>query len=226
MATRSWRRWSRRSDHRGTASLKRDPRERAAPPRTTVNKSLVGHDQNTCDRSADRFDERRLIRAKRLRPLALQRLGRARRRPRLRPRAPRSLASQSWPPSMPPWKTSSQGRESGFVVDGLSDPVVNRDLLALGVVTVMLVILALLNAIFTTWATVLEARRAAVMRALGASARQVAPWTDHRPGGLNCSGDARRFRNCMSGTVPCEHGISAGPTTGYRVDRDRRDGRG
>jgi putative ABC transport system permease protein len=44
----------------------------------------------------------------------------------------------------------------------------------LGVITVMLVALALLNAIFTTWATVLDARRAsAVMRALDARARQV-----------------------------------------------------
>lgn len=44
----------------------------------------------------------------------------------------------------------------------------------LGVITVMLVALALLNAIFTTWATVLDARGAsAVMRALGARARQV-----------------------------------------------------
>jgi putative ABC transport system permease protein len=52
--------------------------------------------------------------------------------------------------------------------------VINRDLQMLGVVTVMLVALALLNAIFTTWATVLDARRAsAVMRALGARARQV-----------------------------------------------------
>lgn len=63
---------------------------------------------------------------------------------------------------------------SGFTAGGLSDPVVNRDLEMLGVVTVMLVALALLNAIFTTWATVLDARRAsAVMRALGARARQV-----------------------------------------------------
>ena len=63
---------------------------------------------------------------------------------------------------------------SGLFASGISDPVVNRDLQMLGVITVMLVALALLNAIFTTWATVLDARRAsAVMRALGARARQV-----------------------------------------------------
>jgi putative ABC transport system permease protein len=63
---------------------------------------------------------------------------------------------------------------SGLFAAGISDPVVNRDLQMLGVITVMLVALALLNAIFTTWATVLDARRAsAVMRALGARARQV-----------------------------------------------------
>ncbi|MGH3266657.1 MAG: FtsX-like permease family protein, partial [Trebonia sp.] len=63
---------------------------------------------------------------------------------------------------------------SGLVATGISDPVVNRDLQVLGVITVMLLTLALLNAVFTTWATVLDARRAsAVMRALGARARQV-----------------------------------------------------
>src|SRR5580693_4118553 len=42
------------------------------------------------------------------------------------------------------------------------------------VVTIMLVVLAALNAIFTTWATVIDARRAsALMRALGARAPQV-----------------------------------------------------
>jgi putative ABC transport system permease protein len=63
---------------------------------------------------------------------------------------------------------------SGLTAGGLSDPVVNRDLQVLGVITVMLVTLALLNAVFTTWATVLDAQRAsAVMRALGARSRQV-----------------------------------------------------
>ena len=63
---------------------------------------------------------------------------------------------------------------SGLISGGLSDPVVNRDLEMLGVITVMLVTLALLNAVFTTWATVLDARRSsAVMRALGARPGQV-----------------------------------------------------
>ena len=57
---------------------------------------------------------------------------------------------------------------------GLSDPVINRDEQMLAVVTVMLVTLAVLNVIFTTWATVLDARRSsALMRALGARSRQV-----------------------------------------------------
>jgi ABC-type lipoprotein release transport system permease subunit len=57
---------------------------------------------------------------------------------------------------------------------GLSDPVVNRDEQMLAIITIMLVTLAVLNAIFTTWATVLEAKRAsALMRALGARVQQV-----------------------------------------------------
>jgi hypothetical protein len=54
------------------------------------------------------------------------------------------------------------------------DPVVSRDEQMLAVITIMLVALAVLNALFTTWATVLDARRSsALMRALGARARQV-----------------------------------------------------
>jgi ABC-type lipoprotein release transport system permease subunit len=57
---------------------------------------------------------------------------------------------------------------------GLSDPVVNRDEQMLAIITVMLVALAVLNALFTTWATVLDAQRSsALMRALGARNRQV-----------------------------------------------------
>jgi putative ABC transport system permease protein len=56
----------------------------------------------------------------------------------------------------------------------LSNPVVDRDEQMLLVITIMLVTLAALNAIFTTWATVLDAKRAAaLMRALGARVRQV-----------------------------------------------------
>jgi hypothetical protein len=45
---------------------------------------------------------------------------------------------------------------------------------SLAMLAIMLVVLAALNAIFTTWATVTDARRAsALMRALGARARQV-----------------------------------------------------
>jgi putative ABC transport system permease protein len=57
---------------------------------------------------------------------------------------------------------------------GLSDPVINRDEQMLTVVTVMLITLAALNTLFTTWATVLDARHAAaLMQALGARSRQV-----------------------------------------------------
>jgi putative ABC transport system permease protein len=62
----------------------------------------------------------------------------------------------------------------GLTAGGLSDPVVNRDEQMLAVITILLVALAVLNALFTTWATVVDARRAsALMRALGARARQV-----------------------------------------------------
>jgi putative ABC transport system permease protein len=64
---------------------------------------------------------------------------------------------------------------------GLANPVVTRDGQMLAVITVVLVILAAISAIFTAWATVLDASRAsALMRALGASARQVSTglaWT-------------------------------------------------
>jgi putative ABC transport system permease protein len=57
---------------------------------------------------------------------------------------------------------------------GLSNPVVNRDEQMLTVVTIMLITLAALNTLFTTWATVLDARHAAaLMRALGARSRQI-----------------------------------------------------
>lgn len=63
---------------------------------------------------------------------------------------------------------------SGLTAGGLSDPVINRDEQMLAVITIMLVALAVLNALFTTWATVLDARRSsALMRALGARATQV-----------------------------------------------------
>jgi putative ABC transport system permease protein len=63
---------------------------------------------------------------------------------------------------------------SALTAGGLSDPVVNRDEQMLAIITIMLVTLAVLNALFTTWATVLDARRSsALMRALGARTGQV-----------------------------------------------------
>jgi putative ABC transport system permease protein len=57
---------------------------------------------------------------------------------------------------------------------GLSNPVINRDEQMLVVITVALVALAVLNAVVTAWATVLESRTAsALTRALGASPRQL-----------------------------------------------------
>ena len=63
---------------------------------------------------------------------------------------------------------------SALTGGGLSNPVINRDEQMLAIITIMLVALAVLNALFTTWATVLDARRAsALMRALGGRCRQV-----------------------------------------------------
>jgi len=60
------------------------------------------------------------------------------------------------------------------VSSGVGDPVVERDEQMLVVLTVVLVALAVLNAIVTAWATVLETRRSsALTRAIGASPRQV-----------------------------------------------------
>jgi putative ABC transport system permease protein len=65
-------------------------------------------------------------------------------------------------------------RTSGASAGGLPNPVAIRDEQMLLVITIMLVTLAALNAIFTAWATVLDARRpSALMRALGARSRQV-----------------------------------------------------
>lgn len=62
----------------------------------------------------------------------------------------------------------------GLTAGGLSDPVVNRDEQMLLVITILLIVLAVLNALFTTWATVLDVRRSsALMQALGAPVSQV-----------------------------------------------------
>ncbi len=63
---------------------------------------------------------------------------------------------------------------TGKLAGGLVSPVVSRDEQMLLVITVMLITLSALNAIFTAWATVLDARRpSALMRALGARSEQV-----------------------------------------------------
>ena len=60
------------------------------------------------------------------------------------------------------------------VSSGIGDPVVERDEQMLVVLTVALLALAVLNAIVTAWATVLESRRSsALTRALGASPREL-----------------------------------------------------
>jgi putative ABC transport system permease protein len=65
-------------------------------------------------------------------------------------------------------------RGPSFAGTGLANPVVSRDGQMLLVISVVLGILAAISAIFTAWATVLDARRAsALMRALGATSRQV-----------------------------------------------------
>ena len=56
----------------------------------------------------------------------------------------------------------------------VGDPVITRDTQMLAVLTVVLIALAVLNAVCTAWATVLDYRRSsALARALGASPRQV-----------------------------------------------------
>ena len=66
------------------------------------------------------------------------------------------------------------GQQRFGSASGLGDPVASRDEQMLLVITVALVALAALNAIFTAWATVLDARHStALARALGASPRQV-----------------------------------------------------
>jgi putative ABC transport system permease protein len=70
---------------------------------------------------------------------------------------------------------AANGKFSGFGTSGgLGNPVISRDEQMLTVITILLVTLAALTAIFTAWATVLDARRAtAVTLALGATPRQV-----------------------------------------------------
>ena len=68
--------------------------------------------------------------------------------------------------------TADQQRSGG--VHGLINPVAYREEQILTVLTVVLLALAVLNAIVVTWATVLDTGRAAALaRALGASPRQV-----------------------------------------------------
>ena len=63
---------------------------------------------------------------------------------------------------------------TGRLAGGLVSPVVSRDEQMLLVITIMLITLSALNAIFTAWAKVLDARRpSALMRALGARSEQV-----------------------------------------------------
>jgi putative ABC transport system permease protein len=69
---------------------------------------------------------------------------------------------------------ATAGQRSLGASSGLSNPVAVRDEQMLLVLTVVLVALAVLNAICTTWATVLDASRAsALARALGVTPRQV-----------------------------------------------------
>ncbi len=67
-----------------------------------------------------------------------------------------------------------QAKTTGMSTGGLINPVVSRDEQVLTVITIMLITLSALNATFTAWATVLDARRpSALMRALGARSEQV-----------------------------------------------------
>ena len=60
------------------------------------------------------------------------------------------------------------------VSSGLGNPVVSRDEQMLQIITVVLIALAVLNAVVTAWATVLDTRRpAALARALGSTPGQI-----------------------------------------------------
>jgi ABC-type lipoprotein release transport system permease subunit len=66
------------------------------------------------------------------------------------------------------------GDIAGLARTRLGDPVITRDSQMLVVITIVVLTLAVLNAVFTAWATVLDSRRpAALARALGASPQQV-----------------------------------------------------
>jgi ABC-type lipoprotein release transport system permease subunit len=72
------------------------------------------------------------------------------------------------------FRATVNGKTLGGSAGGLANPVVSRDEQVLTVITIMLIALSALNAIFTAWATVLDARHpAALMRALGARSSQV-----------------------------------------------------
>ena len=85
--------------------------------------------------------------------------------------------------------TTEQPRFGGS--SGLSNPVADRDGRVLLVITVVLVVLAAVNAIFTAWATVLDARRpSAVARALGVTPERpwVMGWPDLASRPSKCAG--------------------------------------
>jgi putative ABC transport system permease protein len=64
--------------------------------------------------------------------------------------------------------------QQGYGLSGLANPQTDRDSQVLLAITVALIVLAAINAIFITWATVLDARRpSALARALGATPQQV-----------------------------------------------------
>jgi len=66
------------------------------------------------------------------------------------------------------------GLRTSGAAHGLANPVAGRDEQMLQVITVVLVALAILNAVFTAWATALDTRHAsALARALGSTPRQV-----------------------------------------------------
>jgi ABC-type antimicrobial peptide transport system permease subunit len=64
--------------------------------------------------------------------------------------------------------------EKRFGSAGIANPIIQRDTEGLAVVTIVLIVLAAVNAVFTAWATALDARHSsALARALGATPRQL-----------------------------------------------------
>ncbi|MBO0818516.1 MAG: ABC transporter permease, partial [Actinobacteria bacterium] len=98
----------------------------------------------------------------------------------------------------------------GYGLSGLANPQTARDSQVLAAITVALVVLAAINAIFITWATVLDARRpSALSRALGATPQQVTA-------GLSATQLLPALPGAILG-IPLAIGLDAGVSSGQAL---------